>query len=99
MFSHIVIFWTDPNNPAAVDNIIAGTNEYLRPIPVVRNLHVGRMATSPRTDVVEQSYQVALNITFDSKADQDAYQVHPLHLDFVAKCASNWKRVLVYDFE
>jgi hypothetical protein len=35
------------------------------------------MATSHRADVVDQSYQVALNLMFASKADQDAYQVHP----------------------
>jgi hypothetical protein len=24
MFSHVVIFWTDPNNPKAADELIAG---------------------------------------------------------------------------
>lgn len=98
MFSHIVIFWTDPENPAAADNIVAGALEYLKPIPQVRTFHVGRMVESERKDVVDQSYQVALNLIFDTKADQDAYQVHPLHLDFVAKCKANWQRVVIYDF-
>ncbi|MEQ1859534.1 MAG: Dabb family protein [Chthoniobacteraceae bacterium] len=99
MFSHIVIFWTDPANPNAADQLVAGVEKYLRPIPLPLHFHCGRMATSPRTDVVDQSYQVALNFTFNSKADQDAYQVHPLHLDFVENCKALWKRVVVYDFE
>lgn len=99
MFSHIVIFWTDPDNASAPDQLIAGIEKYLRPIPLSRGLHAGHMATSERKDVVDQSYQVALNLIFDSKADQDAYQVHPLHLDFVANCKHLWKRVVVYDFE
>jgi Stress responsive A/B Barrel Domain len=98
MFSHIVIFWTDPANPNAINDLIAGANKYLKPIPLIKTFHVGRMAASHRTDVVDQSYQVALNLTFANKADQDAYQVHPLHLDFVEKCKANWKKVVVYDF-
>jgi hypothetical protein len=99
MFSHIVIFWTDPANPNAINDLIAGANQYLKRIPLIQSFHVGRMAASHRADVVDQSYQVALNLTFASKADQDAYQVHPLHLDFVEKCKANWKKVVVYDFE
>ena len=99
MFSHIVIFWTDPGNPNAIDDLVAGANQYLKPIPLLQSFHVGRMATSHRADVVDQSYQVALNLIFATKADQDAYQVHPMHLDFVEKCKANWKKVVVYDFE
>ena len=51
-------------------------------------------------DVVEQSYQVALNLTFDTKQAQDDYQTHPSHVEFVEtvfkRCCA---RVMVYDFE
>ena len=30
MFSHVVIFWTDPKNPNAADELIAGMEKYLR---------------------------------------------------------------------
>ena len=50
--------------------------------------------------VVDQSYQVALNIGFTSQQAQDAYQVHPQHLQFVEHCAKPFaKKVVVYDFE
>lgn len=99
MFSHVVIFWTKPEIPNATEQLLAGAEKYLRPIPGVRSFHVGKMAPSPRA-VVDQTYQVALNLLFDNKAAEDAYQVHPLHIEFVEKvfkpvCA----RAVIYDFE
>lgn len=99
MFSHVVIFWTDPNNPKAADELIEGVNRYLKPIPGVLHYHVGKMASSQRP-VVDQSYQVALNLVFPSKKAQDDYQVHPMHVEFVEKVFKPiMKRVVVYDFE
>ena len=99
MFSHVVIFWTNPEKPGAADELIAGARKYLQPIPGVICFHVGKMARSQRP-VVDQSYQVALNIVFPDKQAQDDYQVHPLHLDFVEKAFKpNCQRLIVYDFE
>ena len=97
MFSHVVIFWTDPANPEAVDQLLAGMAKYLKPIPGVVHFHAGKMAPSHRP-VVDQSYQVALNLVFPDKAAESAYQVHPMHLDFVKFCSPLWKKVTVYDF-
>ncbi len=99
MFSHVVIFWTDPNLPKAADNLMDAAQRYLRGIPGALHFHVGKMVKSPRP-VVEQSYQVALNVVFPDKATQDAYQVHPQHLEFVEKVLKpNAVKILVYDFE
>jgi len=99
MFSHIVIFWTDPAQPNAADELIAGATKYLKPVPGVLQFHVGKMVPSHRP-VVDQSYQVALNVTFADKKTQDDYQVHPLHLEFVQKIFRRvCKKVAVYDFE
>ncbi|MBI3878968.1 MAG: Dabb family protein [Verrucomicrobia bacterium] len=99
MFSHVVIFWTDPANPKSADDLIVGAKKYLAPIPGVLSFHIGKMVASPRP-VVDQSYQVALNLVFPDKKSQDDYQVHPLHLEFVEKAfKSNCKKVVVYDFE
>jgi Stress responsive A/B Barrel Domain len=99
MFSHVVIFWTKPENPNAADELIAGANKYLKPIPGVLHFHIGKMAGSHRP-VVDQTYQVALNLVFPDKKTQDDYQVHPLHIEFVEKAFKpNCARVVVYDFE
>lgn len=97
MFSHVVIFWTDPANPKAADELIAGGQRYLAPIPGVLHFHIGKMVGSHRA-VVDQTYQVALNLVFPSKQAQDEYQVHPEHLKFVDNCKALWKKVTVYDF-
>ena len=97
-FSHVVIFWTDPANPQAADELIAGGEKYLRPIPGVITFHMGKMVGSHRP-VVDQSYQVALNLVFPDKKAQDDYQVHPLHVEFVEKVFKKvCKKVVVYDF-
>lgn len=99
MFSHVVIFWTDPVNAKAGDELLAGIDQYLKPIPGVLQFHAGRMVPSHRP-VVEQSYQVALNLVFANKKAQDDYQVHPLHVEFVEKVLKPLaKKVVVYDFD
>ncbi len=99
VFSHIVIIWTDPAKPQAADELLAGAEKYLKSIPGVLHFHAGKMAGSHRP-VVDQSYQVALNVVFPDKATQDAYQVHPSHLEFVEKVLKPvCKKVVVYDFE
>ena len=98
MFSHVVIFYSDPKNPKAADLLIAGAEKYLKPVPGVLSFHVGRMVPSNRP-VVDQSYQVALNLVFPDKKAQDDYQVHPLHLEFVEKFFKpNCVKCVVYDF-
>ncbi len=99
MFSHVVIFWTDPAQPQAADELVAGARKYLANIPGIVHFHVGRMATSARP-VVDQSYQVGLNVVFASKQAQDDYQAHPQHLEFVEKVFKpRFKKVVIYDFE
>jgi Stress responsive A/B Barrel Domain len=99
MFSHVVIFWTDPNNPKAADELIAGANKYLKPIPGVLHYHIGKMAPSDRP-VVDQTYQVAMHLVFPDKKTQDDYQVHPMHIEFVKGVfKTTCIKVVVYDFE
>jgi hypothetical protein len=96
MFSHVVIFWVDP---ADTEKLIEGANKYLKPIPGVLSFHVGKMVGSHRP-VVDQTYQVALNLIFANKKAQDDYQMHPMHVEFVEKVFKPiMKRLVVYDFE
>jgi len=99
MFSHVVIFWVRPEVENATEKLLAGAEKYLRPIPGVLSFHVGKMSPSERS-VVDQSYQVALNLQFTTKAEEQAYQVHPEHLEFVEKVFKPiCQKAVVYDFE
>lgn len=92
------MFWTDPAQPNAADELIAGVNHYLRAIPGVVFFHVGKMVPSHRP-VVDQSYQVGLNVVFTDKAAQDAYQDHPEHVEFVQKIFKRvCSKVVIFDF-
>jgi hypothetical protein len=99
MFSHVVIFWTNPTSPNAANDLIAGAERYLKPIPGIIHFHIGKMVGSHRP-VVDQTYQVALNVVFPSKQAQDDYQVHPMHIEFVEKVFKPaCTKVVVYDFQ
>ena|SRR5437870_4269288 len=99
MFSHIVIFWTKPDKPDAVDALIAGAEQHLKPIPGVILIHPGRMVTDGRS-IVESSYQVALTTVFASRQAREQYRTHPGHERFKQDAyAPNCVRCLVYDFE
>jgi hypothetical protein len=98
MFSQLVIFWANPSKPDAPNELIAAAKKYLASIPGIVNFHVGKMVTSPR-EVVDQTYQVALNIQFQSKQAQDNYQDHPQHLEFVNLCRPLSAKLVIYDFE
>ena len=84
MFSHIVVFWTDPASPNAADELLAGANQLLKQIPDVLHFHAGKMTPS-RRPVVEQGYQIALNLIFQDRKSEQDYQAHPRHLEFVEK--------------
>ncbi|MEO6036233.1 MAG: Dabb family protein [Verrucomicrobiota bacterium] len=99
MFSHVVIFWTDPANPNSADQLLEGMEKFLKPIPGVLHFHAGKMVKSHRP-VVDQTYQVALNLIFPNKKAQDDYQTHPMHVEFVETVfKKTCQRVAVYDFE
>lgn len=99
MFSHIVIWWTDPAKPEAADQMIAGANKYLKGLPGISFFHIGKMISTPRP-CVDRSYQVAMTLVFPDKAAHDEYLAHPLHNEFVEKCFKLLCiRDLVYDYE
>lgn len=99
MFSHVVIFWIKPEAaPDAADQLLAGCQQYLTDLPGVLSFHAGKMVSSPRA-VVDQSYQVGLNVVFADKAAEAAYQVHPRHLEFIDKVFKPLcERATIFDF-
>ena len=99
MLSHCVIFWIKPEAPAdAADVLLAGCYQYLKDLPGVVNFHAGKMVPSHRP-VVDQSYQVGLNVIFTDKAAEEAYQIDPAHLEFIEKVFKPLcDKAVIYDF-
>lgn len=96
MFVHTVFFWL--NRPESQDdrNALRAGLESLKGVNEISAAYIGTPAET-RRPVIDHSYDFSLTFVFADKAAQDAYQVHPVHLEFVAECQHLWQRVQVYD--
>ena len=63
----------------------------------VIQFYQGVPAPTEKREVVDHSFHVSCTLFFDSLEGHAAYQIDPLHLEFIAKYASFWKTVKVYD--
>ena len=95
--THLALFWLKRPDSAEDRTMLIAELETLRGIEQVKTLHIGVPAASEAREVVDHSWSVSELMTFDNLADQAAYQPHPLHEAFIAKCAHLWERVVVYD--
>lgn len=96
IFIHHVYFWL--NNPGSAEDrakLVEGLLK-LAKVKTIRKFHIGQPAPSDR-EVVDGSYAISWMVIFKNKADQDSYQVDPIHLDFVKNYAHLWSKVIVYD--
>lgn len=98
MLTHQVYFWLkEPNNVDAQSELKKGL-ESLLTIENIRSGHIGVPAATPAREVVDHSYSFAYYTTFDTMEDHEIYQTHPIHLQFIDKCAHLWHKVQVYDY-
>ncbi|WP_041521570.1 Dabb family protein [Gilvimarinus agarilyticus] len=94
---HKVYFWLkNPDSAEDREQLIAGLKS-LGAINEVKGIHIGVPASTEQRDVVDNSYQVSELLLFNSAADQDAYQIDPIHEKFVEQCSHLWSKVVVYD--
>jgi hypothetical protein len=92
---HQVFFWL--HNESDLEEFLRDAAPMLGRCADVTQFHMGTPAPTERRDVVDHSFHVSCTLFFDSLAGQAAYQKDPLHLEFIAKYASFWKSVKVYD--
>ena len=94
---HHVFFWLkNPDSKEDLAKLLAGLRT-LAGIDAVRGIHIGVPADTEQRGVVDGSYSASELLFFDDVAGQNAYQVHPIHKQFVADCSHLWQRVVVYD--
>ena len=96
VFIHHVYFWlAEPDNAQHKQQLIEGLKK-LSKVTTIQRFYIGQPAGTSR-DVIDSSYSVSWCLFFTNTADQDSYQVDPIHLRFVNECKHLWKRVQVYD--
>ena len=96
---HHVFFWlNNPDSESDKQQLIEGLNT-LSSIDEVKVLVVGTPASTIEREVVDNSFDVSELMIFESVEAQDAYQVHPIHTEFVENYSHLWERVVVYDMK
>lgn len=95
-FIHHVYFWLkNPDSKEDRDKLIEGLKKMTK-IKTIKQSHIGKPAATSR-DVIDGSYAISWFTLFETAADQDSYQVDPVHKKFVEECSSLWSKVIVYD--
>jgi hypothetical protein len=94
---HYVLFWLKPGLSEEKIAEFTGFFEELKKIKSKLSLTYGRAAATASRDVVDNSFTYALNITFATLADQNAYQDDQIHKDAIQKYSSFWDKVVVHD--
>lgn len=94
---HHVFFWLkEPENPEARKQFETAVKK-LFSIEQVGLHHLGIPASTEKREVVDHSYSYSMLLSFEGTKEQNAYQVHPVHQQFVAENSHLWSKVVVYD--
>ena len=97
MLAHSVFFSLHDNSPAAIKKLVNACKKYLPDHPGVLYFAVGTLNPDLDRPVNDRDFDVALHLVFDSKAAHDAYQVAPMHKQFIRENKPNWHMVRVFD--
>lgn len=95
---HHVYFWLkdERKNPADRASFEQGLASLLT-VPLVRGGRWAVPAKVMQRPVIDQSWDYALTMRFDSVEDQDAYQVDATHHEFINSFKDWWANVKVMD--
>lgn len=94
MITHIVCFKLKDSSTENIDRTVAVLRDMEGKIEQLRYIEVG-------VDVLhsERSYDIALVTKFDSMADLEAYQVHPVHQKVIAFISQVREASVSVDYE
>lgn len=97
---HVVLFWLKkPGDALGRAKVIAACKEFKAQIPQLKSLRIGQVLASERP-VVDDSFDVAMVMTFASEADMKIYEKHPVHEKAVKELLRPlMSKIVVYDFK
>ena len=93
---HVVLVWLKRPGNAHDKQVLVGLGRELRAIPGIRFLDSGTALPSDRP-TVDDSFDIAYVMRFDSPAALEAYAVHPIHVKAKNELIRLGGRILVYD--
>lgn len=95
-FVHTVYFWlNNPDSEADHDKLLEGLR-MIEKIDLIQEGYIGVPAPTSR-GVIDGSYDFSITFIFENMEDEQAYQTHPTHLEFVENYSNLWNKVVVYD--
>ncbi len=98
MLVHTILFWLRKDLQDDQLNQFQAGLEKLKAIKSASAIYIGSPAkTGPRPGVIVDSYDFCLTVIFENIESHDAYQIDPIHKEFIETFSSYWEQVRVYD--
>lgn len=96
LFIHHVFFYLkEPNNAQHEAQLLEGLHK-LAKVPAIQYVHIGKPAHTNRP-VIVRDYSISWMCFFKNIIEEEIYQTHPIHLDFIKDYSHLWEKVTVYD--
>ena len=97
MLVHTVLFWLKDDLTENQKATFFNKLEKLKGIECASTVYIGTPSTTPDRPVIDTSYDACLTVLLESLKAHDAYQIDPLHTDFLNTCKPLWEQVKIYD--
>jgi hypothetical protein len=96
LFIHHVFFYLkNPNDAKDEAKLMEGLRK-LSKVPTIQYVHIGTPAATSRS-VIVKDYAISWMCFFKNIIEEEIYQTHPIHLDFVRDYSHLLEKVVVYD--
>ena len=92
---HVYFYLKNPNNAQDEAKLMEGLKK-LAKVPTIQYVHIGTPAATRRS-VIVTDYSISWMCFFKNIIEEEIYQTHPIHLDFIKDYAHLWEKVVVYD--
>ena len=98
MLVHTVFFkFNESSTEVDIQSCADDARNLLAKIETVKALYVGSPADTVVRPVSVRDFDLSLTVLFDNIPDQNVYQDHPLHDEFIANSKDKWGSVSIYD--
>lgn len=93
-----MVWFKAGTSQADIEKIMQETKQLKDDIPQIKSLNLGRAIPSNRK-IVDDSFDLGIQLQFANQADMETYLTHPKHIAFVKTFVKpKLAKLLVYDF-
>lgn len=92
---HVYFYLKEPNNAQHEAQLLEGLHK-LAKVSLIQYAHIGKPANTSRSAIV-RDYSISWMCFFKNIIEEEIYQTHPVHQDFIRDYAHLWEKMVVYD--